>query len=136
MASKKDDEQEALNKRVVERFKAATTTGDLGEKFGDKYGIEKIAESVAETMPRFVYKGVNEAKKEIYYGVSKEPVERILDGHYGGDTKAIDHWAFGKDEIKWSIMSKHEDQESASKEGHRLEEIPVKGYKVIRTSGI
>ncbi len=84
----------------------------------------------------YVYKGVNETKKEIYYGVSKDPKERVDGSHCDGGTKAVKHWDCSKDKINWTIVSKHNDQPSASSKAHDLEDVAVKGYKVIKTGGI
>jgi hypothetical protein len=99
---------------------------ELADKLEKKWGLAHC----------FVYKGVNEAKKQIYYGVSKEPKKRILDGHIAGETKAVEHWDFDRDGIRWFVISEHWDQPSASEEAHRLEGVPVPGYEVIKTAGI
>ena len=123
--------------RIVHRFTRGRFDIDrlleLADRFERKYGDKKGEDSMPSS---FVYRGTNETKKEIYFGVAEEPKERILGGHYAGTTKAVDHWDFKKDVIKWAIMSEHKDQESASKEAHRLENVPVSGYQVIRTAGI
>lgn len=94
--------------------------------------------STDDAGPRWVYRGINETKKEIYFGVSKDPRTRILDYHHEGETKAIAHWNCepNGDAITWATLSRHDDQQSASSIGHALEKIRVPGYRVIQTAGI
>jgi predicted GIY-YIG superfamily endonuclease len=84
----------------------------------------------------YVYKGVNETKQEIYCGVSQDPKGRIDGSHCDGYTKAIKHWDCAKDKLKWSLVTRHDDQPAASTQAHALEKVPVAGYKVIQTAGI
>lgn len=134
----------AVAKRVTARFLANTTAGvrsaaitgtnaidrlvAFGDKMNRKYGAS----------PWYVYKGVNETKRVIYYGASNDPKARINGSHCEGGTKALAKWKFDKggDTIRWTILTHHEDQPTASAEAHRLEKIPVPGYEVIQTAGI
>lgn len=84
----------------------------------------------------YVYRGINRTKKEVYYGVSKDPQERVDGSHCVGFTKAVNHWDCSADLIQWNIVSQHDTQEEASATGHAHEKVPLKGYVIIQTAGI
>ncbi len=88
-------------------------------------------------MPHYVYRGTNKTEREIYFGVSKDPVERIDGSHCVGATKALKHWDCENDDIAWALMSQHQSQSAASDEAHAWEKTkPPRGYKIIQTKGI
>ena len=83
-----------------------------------------------------VYRLKNHAKREIYHGVTTDFDERYK-VHARGETKAIEHWSFGKDRIVYKILKKNLDQGSASEMAHDLEERdPPSGWTNIQTGGI
>lgn len=100
--------------------------------------LKAIADKVNEKW--YVYRGVNNTKREIYYGVSKSPTERVNGGHCRGGTKALAHWDCASDDIVWIQGITYTSQEKASARAHSLEKKPPpaehKGYTVIQTAGI
>lgn len=85
----------------------------------------------------YVYPGVNKTLREVYYGVSKDPVERVDGSHCRGGTKAIGHWDCASDAIEWTVMSEHNTQAEASEVSHAYERKPHKtGWTAIQTAGI
>jgi len=82
-----------------------------------------------------VYVIVNISRKEIYYGISKDPVRRIIESHAAHKTKTIAHWAFESDEHEEEVLHEGFDKYKASKVAHLYEKIPVKGYNVLQTAG-
>ena len=91
-----------------------------------------------ETVWWYVYRGINRTKKEIYFGVSKDPPARKDGSHCVGGTKALAHWDCDNDDIRWRKISKHLTQKRASTVAHYLERNtkPPKGDTVIQTAGI
>lgn len=87
-------------------------------------------------MAWYVYRGINRSRKEVYYGVSSQPKERIDGAHCVGYTKTIKHWDCENEDIIWNQVSEHATQQEASKKAHAHEKIPLKGYKVHQTAGI
>jgi len=83
-----------------------------------------------------VYVLINKTKKEIYFGVSKRPCERISEEHARGETEAIAEWNWITDEIVEDILYSELDRYSASRKAHHLETCVFKGYKVHQTAGI
>ena len=106
---------------------------DLWRKLG------QLIESLELDKPIWnTYGLVNHTKEEIYYGVSKEPEERIQQ-HAQGNTKALGHWDFTRDTIEGKIVRGGIVQSQASSLGHTLEKMDhrhLPGYKVIQTAGI
>ncbi len=89
---------------------------------------------------RCVYLLWNHAKKQIYIGVSKEPVERWREYHAKEKVKATEHWNWDRDGIVPEILDWYPTQERASFVAHTLEEywyIPMllEGWEVIQTEG-
>lgn len=85
----------------------------------------------------YVYRAINNSRKEVYHGVTVEPLNRIII-HCLGKTRALKHWNCEKDNLLVKIISVHDSQKSASEFSHNLE-IKYrnnKGYKNIYTSGI
>ena len=87
-------------------------------------------------MAWYVYRGINRTKKEVYSGVSKDPVERVDGSHCVGSTKALKHWDCSSDTIDWNVVSKHVAQAEASAKAHAYEKTSLKGYVIIQTAGI
>ena len=83
-----------------------------------------------------VYRGVNYSLMEVYYGVSKDPEERVNGSHCVGGTKALTYWDCQIDDIRWTVVSQHSTQQAASARAHALEKLSLKGYDVIQTAGI
>ena len=85
-----------------------------------------------------VYMGTNHNEKEIYFGVSKEPAERIDGSHCLGYTKALAEWDCEDDDIEWKLVAAHSSQKAASAKAHLWERTygPPEGYSVIQTAGI
>lgn len=93
---------------------------------------------VLMSKPVYVYRLTNENKKEIYFGVSKDPAERFKQ-HCVGTTIELSNWNCDRHDIKsyrhgsWSFQS----QSAASTKAHALEDSYSKsGYKVFNTRGI
>lgn len=85
----------------------------------------------------YVYEGVNVTLREIYYGVSKDPVARVDGSHCVGGTKAVENWDCESDKIEWSLVSRHRSQAAASKHAHARERVAApRGYIIILTAGI
>ena len=90
----------------------------------------------------YVYRMINFTKKEVYHGVSNNPIRRINKSHCVHGTKAIRHWNCVKDNITLRIVSKHLSQSAASSKAHALEisyryRGKVKGkFNKIPTKGI
>lgn len=85
----------------------------------------------------YVYKAINHTKRDIYHGVSKDPVARRDGAHCKGHTKATRGWHCENHDINWLQMSRHKTQTMASRISHRLERTsPPPGYNHIRTAGI
>lgn len=86
----------------------------------------------------YVYRGVNYSKKEVYFGVSKDPASRKDGAHCKGGTIALKRWNCEKDTIRWFLVSKHFTQTAASTRAHLLERTykHSKGFKVIKTAGV
>ncbi len=89
-----------------------------------------------------VYLLVNRRKKQVYYGVSKDPETRLTKYHCVKQTKELQHWNCDRDKI-WGpkVLSRHRSQARASARAHQLERTRErywrrKGYKVIKTRGI
>lgn len=82
-----------------------------------------------------VYGIVNESRKEVYFGVSKDPGNRILNSHAQHKTKAIEHWEFSNDSLDADILREGLDKYKASAIAHEYEKTPIPGYNVIQTSG-
>lgn len=87
-------------------------------------------------MAWYVYRGINRTKKEVYYGVSKDPQARVDGSHCNGFTKAVKHWDCDTDTIDWNVVSEHPTQAEASAKAHAHEKTTLKGYVVIQTAGI
>ncbi len=86
-----------------------------------------------------VYALVNETRKEIYFGTSKRPKERIVDEHSKGQTKAISHWDWSREKIFAHIMNEKQTMYQASKSAHWFENLFQNnsfGYRVHQTKGI
>ncbi len=85
----------------------------------------------------YVYRVINNSRKEVYHGVTVEPLYRIIT-HCLGKTRALKHWNCEKDDILVKIFSFHESQKSALAVSQNLEKKyrNNKGYKNIYTSGI
>lgn len=85
----------------------------------------------------YVYRGLNATTNEVYYGVSKDPKERINGSHCDGGTVTLKHWDCSTDKISWKLVSKHPTQEEASAKAHGLERTQhPKPWKVFKTGGI
>lgn len=86
----------------------------------------------------YVYRGINRTKKEVYHGVSQDPMKRKDGSHCVVGTKALKHWKCGTDEIRWSIVSTHYKQANASKKAHEFEKNyrHKDRFKNIKTAGI
>ncbi|HOY30256.1 MAG TPA: GIY-YIG nuclease family protein [Bacteroidales bacterium] len=84
----------------------------------------------------YVYRAINNSRKEVYHGVTIEPLYRIID-HCLGKTKALKHWNCEKDDLLVKIISVHKSHQDASAIAHDLEKKyrSNKGYKNIRTAG-
>lgn len=85
-----------------------------------------------------VYMLINSSKMEIYFGVSKDVDDRVLQ-HAKKKTKAIDHWVFESDKISLKILYSGLTQTEASKEAHGFELrylFGIQGFNVIQTAGI
>ena len=90
-----------------------------------------------ETVWWYVYKGTNRTRREIYYGVSIDPVGRIDGKHCEGATVAIAHWRCGSEKVDWDVVSRHLSQPTATKLAHKLERQDApRGYRNILTAGI
>lgn len=86
----------------------------------------------------YVYRGVNHATREVYFGVSQDPQRRIDGSHCAGYTKAIRHWECGVDDIRWYRLSAHRTQSNASARAHAHERSyrHPQGYDVFLTAGV
>ncbi len=86
----------------------------------------------------YVYRGINHATAEVYFGVSQDPERRINGSHCAGHTKTIGHWECGLHEIRWRRLSAHRTQANASARAHDHERTydHPQGYDVFRTAGI
>ena len=86
----------------------------------------------------YVYRGINYALGEVYFGVSQDPDRRIDGSHCRGGTKAVSDWECGVDHIRWWRLSAHRSQRAATQRAHRLERTyrHPDGFDVIRTAGI
>ena len=84
-----------------------------------------------------VYELRNASFREIYYGVSKAPRQRLTTQHCVGDTVALQHWRCGEDEITGKILAEYPTQHEASARAHALErQAPPRGWTVIQTAGV
>ena len=87
-----------------------------------------------------VYRGINNTLREIYYGVSKDPENRVDGSHCRGGTKALRHWDCDGDHIEWVVLLEFDVQADASSHAHGLEgrRCPpgYAGYYIIATAGI
>lgn len=88
----------------------------------------------------YVYRGVNRTLKEIYFGVSKDPLGRVDGSHCRGSTKALRDWDCEEHAIHWSVVGEFERQSDASESAHRRERrVPPARYAryiIIQTAGI
>jgi len=86
----------------------------------------------------YVYRGINRTKKEVYHGVSNDPIARRDGSHCIGGTASLRLWNCDHHQIIWKVISKHLKQNKASEMAHSLEMNyrHHKGFKNIRTSGI
>lgn len=85
-----------------------------------------------------VYRGINYAVGEVYFGVSQDPSGRRDGSHCVGGTKAVAHWNCETDRMRWEVISSHRSQGVASAHAHAWErkyEHP-QGFHVIRTAGV
>lgn len=82
-----------------------------------------------------IYRILNESREEVYFGVSKDPKNRILTSHAQHKTKAITHWDFQNDSISFEILREGLDKYMASAIAHEYEKLRIPGYRVIQTSG-
>lgn len=87
-------------------------------------------------MAWYVYKGINRTQREIYYGVSKDPQERVNGSHCVGWTKAVRHWDCESDDIVWRVLHQFTTQAAASSKAHSYERQSARGWTVIQTAGI
>jgi len=89
-------------------------------------------------MKKYVYRGINRSKGEVYHGVSEDPKARRDGSHCTGGTKALKDWNCDNDDITWRVVSQHYKQSIASKEAHKLEKTYKhrNGLKNIKTRGI
>ena len=82
-----------------------------------------------------VYELRNESLKELYYGVSKAPQERLTTQHCVGETVALQHWDCGEDKITGKILAEYQTQHDASARAHALErQAPPRGWTIIQTA--
>lgn len=86
----------------------------------------------------YVYRGINHNKKEVYFGVSKDPLARRDGSHCQGGTVALNQWNCSNHKILWYFISKHKTQQTASAMAHHLEKNykHPQEFKVIKTAGI
>lgn len=87
----------------------------------------------------YVYRGINQDKKEVYFGVSQDPDGRKDGSHCVGGTVALQHWKCERHSIRWSKqVSKHLTQKKASEVAHGLVKSykHPKGFKNSVTAGI
>jgi predicted GIY-YIG superfamily endonuclease len=86
----------------------------------------------------YVYRGVNHATCEVYFGVSQDPERRINGSHCAGYTRTIGHWVCGVHHIRWHRLSSHRTQPNASARAHAHERAyrHPQGYAVFRTAGV
>ena len=80
----------------------------------------------------YVYQLVNRDLKEVYYGVSKDPIER-WEAHCLGETKALLDWDCEEHNIKADLLHETDSQEEASDIAHALErQTPPPGWRPSR----
>ena len=86
----------------------------------------------------YVYRGINRTKKEVYHGVSNDPIGRRDGSHCVGGTRALSHWNCDRHQIIWRVVSKHIKQQNASSAAHNLEANyrHHEGFRNTRTRGI
>lgn len=77
-------------------------------------------------------------KKEVYFGVAKNPEVRKDGSHCSEGTKVLRHWNCGRDTIRWFYVSTHRTQRKASEIAHYLERnyVHPQRFKNILTRGI
>ena len=85
----------------------------------------------------YVYRAINATREQVYHGESKAPKKRKDGSHCAGGTKALKSWNCEADTIRWSKISKHKTQSTASSIAHALEKVykHPKGYVNIQTAG-
>ncbi len=82
-----------------------------------------------------VYQMTNSTKKEIYYGISSDPVHRCQD-HTSDQVASTRKWDFSNDTISINLLEKGMTKEDASEAAHTLElQDPPPGYTIIQTGG-
>ncbi len=85
-----------------------------------------------------VYRLVNRTKREIYYGTSADPEQRVKE-HAAGGTDALEGWDFENDDVVWRVEVSDTTDDKATSIAHALEasgppdDLP--GYTVIQTGG-
>ncbi len=86
----------------------------------------------------YVYRAINYTKKQVYFGVSKDPEGRRDGSHCRGGTKALRRWNCGRDRMRWERISGHRTQCAASARAHELEKTYThpQGFKIIQTRGV
>jgi predicted GIY-YIG superfamily endonuclease len=100
--------------------------------------LRKTIESLRARLPLWsIYVLINQHKEEIYFGVSRDPKERILSGHASGNTVSLSHWNFAEDTIVAELIKQNLTQSEASELAHSYEKVKeFNGYNVIQTAGI
>lgn len=84
-----------------------------------------------------VYELQNASFREIYYGVSKTPRERLTTQHCLGETVALQHWDCAEDEITGKVLAEFHTQHEASARAHAHErQTAPRGWTIIQTAGV
>lgn len=98
--------------------------------------LEKLAAEAQQPIWS-VYAIWNESRAEVYFGVSKDPVDRLQQDHAKGQTKALRHWDFQNDRISFQVITNGLRQSDASSLAHGYEDMGNHGgYRAIKTRGI
>lgn len=88
----------------------------------------------------YVYRGINHTTRQIYYGASPRPRQRVDGSHCVGGTKALRDWDCDNDDIEWDVLWEANTQTDASAKAHELERQRAPkgcaGYEIIQTGGI
>lgn len=91
-------------------------------------------------MSFFAYRIINYSTKQIYFGATTNPVQRIQ-SHSKGHTKAIRRWKFAPKlsrphRIYWDVRGRFDSFREASAYAHWLERnTKVPGFINIKTGG-
>lgn len=98
--------------------------------------LEKLAAEAQQPIWS-VYAIWNESRAEVYFGVSKDPIDRLRQDHAKGQTKAVQHWDFSNDRFAFQVITGGLTQSVASSLAHDYEGMGFHGgYRAIQTRGI